>query len=52
MTAEKPAPSPEETQFAADLETSKRFEASMFWREVLALCLVVALIVARQLWFV
>ncbi len=46
-----PNGTPEE-QFAEDLKSSKHFEASLVWRELLAIALVVALVVSRQLWFV
>lgn len=45
-------PTTREEEFAADLKTSRHFEVSLIWRELVALGLVVALVVARQLWFV
>jgi hypothetical protein len=42
----------DEEQFDADMKSSVHFEASLLWREIIALLLVVALVVARQLWFV
>jgi len=41
-----------EAEFAEDLKSSRHFEASLVWRESLAIALVVALIVMRQLWFI
>lgn len=44
-------PTTREEQFDDDLKTSRRFEVSLVWRELVALGLVAALVVARQLWF-
>ncbi len=41
-----------EVQFADDLASSQRFEASLVWRELIAVTLVIAVIVIRQLWFI
>ena len=40
-----------EEQYAEDLKSSRHFEASLVWRELVAIAIVVAVVVVRQLWF-
>ena len=46
-----PDPSTDAERFEQELAASRRIERRLPWKELLALSLVVALLVARSLWF-